>query len=159
LLLFSSSLAPPKLFDLLGFNLKIAWSRYFLSASSASGSPDFFDAKGFGFFPWQLWQGGAGVADALQVGFGVGDLRRGGWSAKSVADVVGGELAARKAPRGHTASHPHICTSAAASESVHASELQCSPRDCLQAHACALLVGLFTKYRIWALHLRWNQAR
>ena len=40
----------------------------------------------------QLWRGGADVADALHVGFGVKDLKGEGWSARSVADVVGGEF-------------------------------------------------------------------
>lgn len=53
---------------------------------------EFFDAKQFGFSAGQLWRGGAGVADALHVGFGVKDLKGAGWSARSVADVVGGEF-------------------------------------------------------------------
>ncbi len=63
---------------------------------SVSGSSDFFDAKKFGFVAAQLRRGGAGVDDALNVGFRLEDLKGGGWSARIVADVVGGEVAARQ---------------------------------------------------------------
>jgi hypothetical protein len=91
-------MAPPDICALIGFNLKTAWSRHFLPASaSSSASPEFFDAKKFGFVPAQLWQGGADVCDALRVGFSVEDLKGGGWSARSVAEAVGGEFSCQMA--------------------------------------------------------------
>jgi hypothetical protein len=76
---------------LIGCNLKAAWSRSFLDSSSTN-FVEFFDAKKFGFLPAQLQVGGASVADALRVGFSVGDLRGAGWDVRCVADVAGGEL-------------------------------------------------------------------
>ena len=93
LIILSSPMAPPDICTLIGINLKTAWSRHFLPSSASSlASPDFFDAKKFGFVPAQLWQGGADVCDALRVGFSVEDLKGGGWSARSVAEAVGGEF-------------------------------------------------------------------
>ena len=86
-------MAPPDICTLIGINLKTAWSRHFLPSSASSlASPDFFDAKKFGFVPAQMWRGGADVCDALRVGFSVEDLKGGGWSARSVAEAVGGEF-------------------------------------------------------------------
>jgi hypothetical protein len=132
-------MAPPDIRTLIGFNLKTAWSRHFLPAS-----PEFFDAKKFGFVPAQLWQGGADVCDALRVGFSVEDLKGGGWSARSVAEAVGGEFSSRNGIFLNNF-HNRICLCIL----TQISRPQVLP--------CAQPDGPFATFWSWAPHLRAKQ--